>query len=199
MWFECHTSGKTKPCLAEITDGELECPMCASLKPTEQIGYLPLYRELDGKPVCVLVHENVRDVVDSHRFLARVMVGRGPDMTDGVYVVRPTTKGTPYSSTLEERQKPADIWPTLVKLWKIPALIEWDARQTAAKSGGVIHPVEEPGIKPYTAPHPTGSVDTDSAAPLAGALAAALRRVKAAEERADDQTAIERLKLRQEE
>lgn len=192
MWFECHCVGKTKPCLEFVTDGELECPMCQTLKPCEQIGYMPLYRELDGKPVMVLVHESVREVVDSHRFLARVLIGRGKDSTDGVYVQRPMSKGTPFSSTLPDRQKPADIWPTLVRMWKIPALIEWDARQSGQKPGGVIHPHSGTAYVPSlpTAP-PRPSVTRDDKS-IADLIPNILARFGPGEHKADDRTALDK-------
>lgn len=198
-WYLCHTVGKTKPCLHEVSGGALECPACVSLKPPEEVGYLPLYREMDGRPVFVVIHQDMREAADSLTHRMRVMIGRGTHASDGVWVRSAMGKGQWYKSTLPERMVPADIEPTLLRVWKIPVLTAWATGQAAPEIGGCMTPPETPTIKPYTPPTlPTG-VSTDDMAPLAGSLAAALRRAKEREERADDQTAIDRLKLRQEE
>jgi hypothetical protein len=198
-WFECHTRGKTKPCLAEVTGGELVCPLCASPHPTEQVGYQPLYRELDGKPVMVVVHESVREVVDSHKLHARVLIGREMAETDGVYVIRPLKSGKPFTSTLAARQKEADVIPTLLRVWNIGALQEWAARQEGIPTGGCnTHPVP-PVVKAYTPP-PTsagkGGIEDKPCAEVFGGL---LRIVRERAETADDRTAMDPPRAREEE
>jgi len=191
QWYECHVTGKTKPCLREVTGGELVCPMCESVKPTEQTGFLPLYRELDGKPVFVIVHEDVRETVDKHRLHARVLVGRGNDVTDGVYVIKPLKAGAPYHSTLADRQKGADIWPTLVRIWNIPALTAWHERQTGIPDGGVLHPPAPERTAPHI-PHkperPSSAIEEKPCAELFGGV---VRFIRERAERADDQTSLD--------
>jgi len=111
--------------LAGVPGGELECPRCGSLKPAEQTGYLPLYREVDGKPCCVLVHEYTRDAVDSLRFHRRVRIGRGSGVTDGVWVREDPVQKPAYQTTVPHRMRPADVTPTVLVLWAIPELIAW--------------------------------------------------------------------------
>src|SRR5215471_14294164 len=48
----------TKPCLHWITDGALKCARCRKGRPVKCIGWVPLYRELDHKPIVVIVHES---------------------------------------------------------------------------------------------------------------------------------------------
>lgn len=132
-WYQCHTKGKTKPCLHEMCSGELSCPLCEAGQGVEPIGYQPLYREVDAKPVMVIVHEYTREVVDAIQLHKRVTVGRAAEQSDGVYVV-PALKVDPkYYSTLSERMKPADLTESLLKIWKIPELIEW-YRQTHGRT-----------------------------------------------------------------
>lgn len=128
-WFHCHSKGKTKPCLYEMTGGEMGCDRCDAAQPCEVVGYQPLYRELDSKPVMVIVHEYTREVLDGLRLHARVTVGRGDSASDGVYVV-PALKAEPrFQTTLQHRMVPADLTETLLRVWKIPELEQW-YRQT---------------------------------------------------------------------
>lgn len=146
-WYLCHTKGKTKPCLVEMTSGELTCPLCEAGHQCEPIGYQPLYREIDAKPVMAIVHEYTREVVDALLLHKRVTVGRAGEQSDGVYVV-PALKADPrYHSTLAERMRPADLTESLLKIWKIPELIEW-YRQTHGRTGTPA----SAHVKPKTAP-----------------------------------------------
>lgn len=127
-WFTCHTSGRCKPCLHVMTSGELVCDLCASPVPPQIIGYLPLYREVDAKPVMVIVHESVTDQVTGLRLHTRVVIGREAEKTDGVWVQRALKEEPRYVTTLRERMRPVDLTPTLLKVWKIPALTDWYKR-----------------------------------------------------------------------
>lgn len=130
-WFDCHTKGRTKPCLHVMTAGELPCERCAESKPIEVIGYLPLYREIDARPVMVILHEEQRERADVLRLHSRVLVGREIDKADGVWVA-PALKPTPaFHSTLQERNRPADLTETLLRLWGIPALVDWYRKNAA--------------------------------------------------------------------
>lgn len=193
QWYECHHVGKSKPCLHEVSGGELECPHCNAGKFCETIGYLPLYRAIDGKPCSVLVHADVRDVVDQHKYLDYVMIGRAGGQSDGVYVVRPMTKGPKFYSTLEAKNTEADIWPTLVRMWKIPALTEWDARRNGIKSGGVLHPPRAtptvPAVPTVPTPPTTGGGPLDAA----GLWPNLINRLIGGNPKADDRTSLDRL------
>lgn len=136
-WFTCHTKGRTKPCLHEITSGELTCERCGPLQPTEVIGYQPLFRELDSRPCFVLVHESVREVVDSRKHFERVIVGRGDEKSDGVYVITALRQEPRFHTAVPWKMAEADLTATLLKVWGIPELIEWYAR-TQVKSDNAV-------------------------------------------------------------
>lgn len=124
-WFLCHTKSKTQPCLHEMTGGELTCERCEQGHGIEEIGYVPLWREIDGKPVMVIVHDYVRETVDCLRLHQRVLVGRGEDDSDGVYVI-PALKPDPkFQTTLADKMKPADLTQTLLRVWRLPDLVTW--------------------------------------------------------------------------
>lgn len=124
-WYECHCKGRTKPCLAWLTDGELACERCSPLAPTEDIGYMPLYREVDGKPCFVVVHDYVRDKVDALKLHQRVMVGRGSEQSDGVYVLPALNPRPLYETSRADFRQPADLTESLLRVWGIPDLVAW--------------------------------------------------------------------------
>ena|SRR5882672_2456880 len=97
-WLKCHTKGRTKPCVKWITYGELECSRCNPFDPTENCGHVPLYREDDGRPVFVIVHEYCREQVDKLRRHWPCIVGRGTDDSDGVWVRDHPKPGARYTA-----------------------------------------------------------------------------------------------------
>lgn len=143
-WFECHTKGRTKPCLHWLTRGELKCERCDPLKPAEDIGYVPLFRELDGRPCFVVVHDYVRDTVDALRHHQRVVVGRAGEQSDGVYVVPALNPRPLYQTTRPEFRREVDLTQSLLRVWGIPELVEWYNRTQAARGEEVPLPEPEP-------------------------------------------------------
>lgn len=129
-WCVCHTAGASKPCLDWMTRGEIACPRCAQPKPPEEIGYQPLYRDVDGRPVMVIVHNYSREQVDALKFRQFVTVARGTDSADPVMVSGVPGKQTWYHSTLPERQQHADLTETLLRVWGIQELCAWHAQQS---------------------------------------------------------------------
>ena len=124
LWYLCHTHGKSKPCLKWLTDNRVPCARCASLKPPELIGYVPLYRESDGAPVMVIVYERSADVLAGLMHLSRVTVMREGEKGDTVVVVKALTQKA-YSSMLKERSVPVDLEPCLVRMWNVAELTDW--------------------------------------------------------------------------
>lgn len=147
-WFTCHEAGRTKPCLDAITQGVLSCPFCAQLLETKEVGYQPLYRESDGKPVIVIVHDYSREIIDRLNFHERVLIGRGVGITDAVYIVPSSVQTPRYKSTLPERNKPADATESLLRMWKISQLTEFYFNQRSAEEPMAAQPIapviEEP-------------------------------------------------------
>jgi len=144
-WFLAHVKGRTKPCLHEMSQGELKCPQCDAGMMCEPIGYQPLYREVDARPCMVILHDYTREAVDRLHLHARMTVGRGGESSDGVYVVPALKREPVYRSSLVERMKPADLTETLLKLWGIPDLTQW-YRET--HGGGVAPAKMVPKLEP---------------------------------------------------
>lgn len=150
-WFDCHSRGRSKPCLHLMTSGELVCPWCGSDNavslpadnPVAQIGYQPLYRAADYRPVLVVVHDYHREQVDAIPFHRQVLIQRGNQQSDGV-TITPTLSVEPrFHSTLRDRNTPVDLTRTLLRMWNIPELCEWYAR-THGGSDGPVSPQPPP-------------------------------------------------------
>jgi hypothetical protein len=132
-----------------VTGGELECPVCTALNVPEEVGYQPLYRQNDGKPVMVIVHEYSREQIDPLTFHQRVVVGRGESITDAVFILPALVKEPRYHSRLPERNREADLTDTLLRLWRIPELTAWHERN-APKSDNALSVTPPP--RPLRAP-----------------------------------------------
>jgi hypothetical protein len=153
--------------------------MCDTLNPAESTGFLPLWEAVAWKPCMVIVHESVREVVDKHAHRSRVLIGRGTGKTDGVYVVNPLKAGQWLTSTDEQKLAPQDVWPSLLRIWKIAPLIEWHERQTGVSLGGCHTPPEKPAVLPL---FPRGTIHDDTPTDSNGvneAFARAVRRAHA--------------------
>lgn len=185
-WGQCHSKGKTKPCLEWLTDGALECPYCATIAPPEETGYLPLWRSMDGKPVCVIVHELSRESVDAHTLHTRVMIGRGVDPTDGVYVIRAMKPGAIFATSMREKMAEADITRSLLSIWKLPALTEWYYRQHGLESLGCHTPKANKPVVPIARPEVVSVPQTHADGPLADVYGDMLRRIKSKEGQGGD-------------
>lgn len=162
-WYECHTRGKSCVCLNWISGGELECPRC--VEPVETQGYVPLYRETDTKPVMVIVKEYAREIIDRLCLHQWVVVGRGLESSDGVYVVRsPAATQPKFETTLAYKKVSADLTETLLRVWRSAELIEW-YRQTHGGPAIVVPPKEEkPKEKPKRSDGKPFSPMTEAAA-----------------------------------
>lgn len=183
-WFLCHTKGKTKPCLHALTGGELTCDKCSPFEVGQVVGYQPLYRETDARPCMVIVHEYTRELMDKFRLHSRVAVGRGEGSTDGVWVNTALKHEPFFRSSLPERNQPADLTETLLRVWAIPELTEW-YRQTHGRSDNAVsQPLPAPA-PPAVTPPPV--IDREVKGPLA--------RLAEAEERQKREEAEEELKI----
>ncbi|PZU56194.1 MAG: hypothetical protein DI547_17110 [Sphingobium sp.] len=145
-WYLCHSKGKTKPCLHHMTNGALKCPRCEVGEHAEEVGYLPLYRMLDGKPVMVIVHEASREQIDGLKLHAPVQVGRGAERSDPVWV-QPMLVAPRYTSSIADRLKPAKLTPSLLKIWKVPGLMEWLLKRGAAPAIAAPDETAAPPVK----------------------------------------------------
>lgn len=125
QWFECHPKRPCVPCLSAITDDAVRCPICNGTRTGEVVGYVPIYRESDGRPVMVLCYEEVRDKVEKIEFHRRLLVGREPGRGNRIWILAAPDPLPLYTSTLAERMVPADLTDTLLAVWRCPALIDW--------------------------------------------------------------------------
>lgn len=126
-WFEVHEHNQkqhgTKVCLNWFTDGALKCPRCRPLHDTTTVAYLPLYREEDGKPVFLIVHESAADVIDGLEFGVFVYVGR-VDGVSSVYA-KPADEQRTMNSVNPTRNRPCYLMPSLLTVWDYPELDGW--------------------------------------------------------------------------
>lgn len=131
-WYTVHPKGKTKPCLHVMTGGELACERCEQGYDSEVCAYVPLWRESDGRPVMVIVHEYTREVVDQLRVHARVLIGRNEEKSDGVYIIHAPNPLPVFHTTLQEKMRPADLTETLLRVWGVADLVTWYRRTHGA-------------------------------------------------------------------
>jgi len=138
-WCQVHEHTQkqpgTKPCLDWITDGALRCPRCRPLVVPTWVGYVPLYREQDHKPVIVIIHESVMDLVAGLSYPVPVIVGR-VDAQSSVFVRR-NEGGAVFKTDNSARRRPVDVTRDLLCMWRIAELDRWlldNRRGTAATS-----------------------------------------------------------------
>lgn len=133
-WYTCHTNGKSKPCLEVMTSGAVHCARCGETGPLEDIGYKPLYREVDGCPVMVILHDEQRERDDAVSLHQRVLIGREDNPADGVWISPALSAKPLFSTTLDVRRREADLTETLLRLWQLPALVDWYRAQPVASN-----------------------------------------------------------------
>lgn len=139
-WLLGHPSSRSKPCLDWLTEKALPCAICSPLKPPVMMGYLPLYRQIDGAPVMVVVYETVREKVDALKLHKRVQVGRELGEADSVWVSLALEQNPRFQTTLKQREQPADVTETLLRMWKMPELVNWYRCQTPQSDNPVSLP-----------------------------------------------------------
>lgn len=122
----------TKPCLDWMTEGALRCPRCKPHVLPTWVGYVPLYREVDHKPVVVIVHESVMDLVKGLKYGDFVLVGRADDKSS--VFVRLSESPQMFRTDQEQRKQPCNLNASLLTMWQMPLLERWllDARRETA-------------------------------------------------------------------
>lgn len=146
VWVIAHTKGRSKPCLHAMTGGVLPCPRCAQIEPPQQIGYQPLYRGTDGKPVLVIVYEDEQQYTDSFGLHQMVVVGREQEQSDPTFI-RASTQSTRYQSTLAQRMVSADCTESLLAMWAIPEWTLWCRSSAPRTNREAPTPVVETPLK----------------------------------------------------
>lgn len=184
VWVIAHTKGRSKPCLHQMSGGVLPCPRCAQIEPPAKIGYQPLYRMSDGKPVVVIVYEGEEQYTDRFVLHLPVLVAREADQSDTVFVREVLAARPAYYSTLACRMVSADCTESLLAMWSIPEWTAWcrGQRPAAAAPAPVTPAQAATGPEPatmYTAAHRRWTpVDTPPADAGEDAVQAAVDRAR---------------------
>jgi hypothetical protein len=124
--YEVHHVGTSRPCLVDVTSGEVPCPLCGAGIGREWRGYVPIWDELLTRRV-VLIGERYYHLVEKVHHLqpvmARKLVG---EWGQPVCVQRsPWTTDTP---TLRDAdRKVQDLGDWLIQMWNVRELNEWAA------------------------------------------------------------------------
>lgn len=142
-WFDCHTVGRSKPCLCEMTGGELECDKDHDIDEPRTIGYQPLFQCDNGRPGFVIVYDYARDQIDALKHRFEVMVSRGKGKSDTVAIVYERLTAPLYHSSRADLMRPADLTESLLRIWKMPELTCW-YRQTHGLSDNAVSPEKKP-------------------------------------------------------
>lgn len=133
MWFWCHASKRSKPCLHILTERAVVCARCGGDKPVSLLGYQPWYRQSDGKARLCVLHEEMYDVANALEFHQRVTFGREKgDETASIWVAPALVQTPIYVTTLAHRNRPVDLTENLLRIWELPELTEWYRSQQNA-------------------------------------------------------------------
>lgn len=156
MWFDMHCSDLgSKPCLHELTGGDLGCPKCEHGAPVMK-GALGFYHATDLKPYMVWVDESGRDEYEKWLPFRRLKLGRERVKGAPVWAQMCLTQEPVFQSTLPERKVAADLTDSLLRMWKMPDL-EWWYRHTHGVSDNAVSPPAPPappaGHPMYAAAH----------------------------------------------
>lgn len=193
---EAHEHSKadpgTKPCLHWMTEGQLDCPRCRRVRPVRCIGWVPLYREQDHKPIIVIVHESAASLLAKLAHPTMVLVGRVA-ASDSVFVRRNDTQ-TLMRTESDARKSPVDITRDLLMMWNIPALTEWTLKHRDREQASSDSPVSlkmRLSVPPPTTRIEGLAIDAEKKAPASWddavqeSLKGAQRRKKAQDEKGD--------------
>lgn len=137
MWFEMHCSDLgSKPCLHELTAGDLGCPKCEFGEPVTK-GALGFYHATDLKTYMVWVDESGRDEYDKWPPFRRIKLGRERVKGAPVWAQMCVSQEPVFQSSLPERKVAADLTDSLLRMWKMPDL-EWWYRHTHGQSDNAV-------------------------------------------------------------
>lgn len=142
QWFVCHPSERSKPCVHWMTKNDVNCKRCAQKKPVCQLGYLPLWRGTDWRPKFVIVYQPEREHVSKIALHQRVMIFRERDRGSTLAVRLALEQEPRFTTTLEHRRRPQDIWEVLLTVWDIPELTAWVRCNSEPSDNAVSHRVE---------------------------------------------------------
>jgi len=164
-WGFLHMLKPSKPCVFELTAGQIACRFCGTgtARVAVEKGWVPLYRRSDGFACMVPVDEVLRDVIEPLPTFTKVVVGKEKGKVVSVFV-RPATNQEPkWEHSLPERMEPADVTESLLTVWALPELVSYfsaasdnavsltprDRGEVVAADAGGATSGSEKGITPY--------------------------------------------------
>lgn len=104
---ESHHVGATQPCLKAYLGRHARCPGCDEPSRVQDQYAQPVYRELDGRPAFVWLHDDVADAMEIAKLHQYCVVGRTEEPKTGIYLSLKLA-GPKYHTTLPERMVEAD-------------------------------------------------------------------------------------------
>lgn len=150
---QCHFDHGSKPCLNDMTKGDLPCKYCGVDDEPEWRGYTAIYTT-EYLPRFVIITDDYLESVREIPIHAQVKISRGNGAKDPVILRADLWRTLPLPPS-PERNAPVDLLPSLLRMWKIPALVKWHAdHSTPARAVQVVPPAEvvPPAIAERMAP-----------------------------------------------
>ena len=142
VWVWVHYVGASKPCHVRISDNALSrCPYCERRPRVERKGYVPLY-DLSGKPIVIVVGENVEDVFGRIEVFDPIKVIKVGPKNTGSLLLKDTGRAR-YKPSLPGRDQPADIREWLLRLWGDETVKSW-AKSQVRDPEPIPEPIPEP-------------------------------------------------------
>lgn len=126
QWFVAHPSDRgTKPCTHWMTSATVPCRFCALHKTPQTIGYVPVWREVDWRPMLVIVYEEEREHIEHLELHDRVQIGREKELGARIWVRKCMNQEPRFNTTVARRKCKQDITRALLTIWKMPELVAW--------------------------------------------------------------------------
>lgn len=113
---------RTKPCRVAYCGPTTICPGCDAGEALTWRGFIPYYRRIDTRPMCVVIHEEEFARADGIGHLKLMLIGRGEDKYDKTWV-RPHTATERYESANPQRREPQDLTLFLPVLLGVKGII----------------------------------------------------------------------------
>lgn len=120
-----HCIHASKPCHKLYLGANARCPGCEHPSRVQDFWYQPFYRETDGRPCLVILHEDQADAMSLVKLHEFVEFGREPGERIGIHMQR-LLKQREYHTTLQERKVTADPSDFLATLWGLVGVITGD-------------------------------------------------------------------------
>lgn len=157
IWIELHTSDwGSKPCLRQLTGGELSCAKCKESGPVCK-GACGFYHWRDSKPYFLWLDDSKRDEYDALRWLDKLKFGREKIKGSPVWVQKCFEQERSFASTRPQCRQPADLTESLLTIFGDTALSLW-YRATHGRSDTAVSlpPVAKPAPAPVAKSAPVG-------------------------------------------